>query len=138
MPPRTRVRQVTDYPPSYFIIARGIALKAIPTLNNDYDDPPRAGPFDDMRSIKVFRASWHNFRETLRINSAPGSPPAQLFNIINNLTTRTTSVLQTDGSEQLWLEFAPHPVTLVGWRTYPELFEAEKRRHANFVASLQS
>jgi hypothetical protein len=136
--PRSFVRTVNDYPPVYFYVIRRIAIKAVPTLNDEFDDPPRSGPFNQPNSVKIYRATFHNFRERLRADSPLGSPGKQMFNIISNLTTKTVSTLKADGTVEYWIEFAPHPFMLAEWRASPELFEAEKRRHANFVASLQN
>jgi hypothetical protein len=136
MPRRSLVRGAFDYPPVYYGLARGIAIKAVPTLNDDYDDPPLAGPFPDKTAIRIFRATWHNFREALRLHPDVSSPPRQLYNILSNISTRTVSHLKFDGTEEFWIKFCPHPFILTAWRMDQDRFEGEKRGHARYVDSI--
>jgi hypothetical protein len=137
-------RRAIEYPPVHVHTARRIAFAAAPTLNATYDNPPRSGPFRDRNDIKIYRAEWHTFRELLRTNQLderglPTHPENKLFDtlyrILRNLTTKTVSLLQPDGTESLWIEFAPHPFVVAEWRVNPELFESDKIVHANYVAS---
>ena len=129
------------YPRSYFFEAQRIAVLAVPTLQDSFDPPPLCGPYKGRRDVNIFRAQWHRFLESLHeATGVSGTAPhhARLYYILADLTSRSDPRLRDDGTEEWYLEFAPHPIILSSWRNSLELFESAKNRHSLFLKSIDS